>query len=70
MSEFTTLQGFTAAVSAAADLDVCDADAPPEYTRGAVEVIANAFVRSGNDPDAARHYVERAICDERLRSGR
>lgn len=69
MSGLTTLPGFNDAIRAAAQLDVTADDSPNEYSRGAIEVIADAFVRSSNDPDSRKVYVRREIENERLRLG-
>lgn len=69
MSGLTTVPGFKDAIRAAVDLDVFAADTPSEYSRGAAEVIADAFIHGDVDMDSRRCYIRREIENERLRLG-
>ncbi len=64
-----TTQGFDQAIATAVELDALNDDTDDEYSRGVVELIANTFVQSTDDPDNIRAFVQNEIRNQRLRRG-
>lgn len=58
--------GLAEAVRAAVELDVLGDDVPEEYSRGAVAVIAEAFLRGEADVDERHTFVRSEIQNARL----